>query len=40
MPLLKGKKNTGVNIRELMSTGRSQRQAVAIALRIARMKKK
>lgn len=36
MPLLKGKKNIGRNIRELKVTGRPQAQAVAIALDVAR----
>lgn len=36
-PLRKGKKNSDVsaNIRELMDSGRSQKQSVAIALRVA-----
>jgi hypothetical protein len=40
MPLLKGKKNVGRNIKELMSTGRSRRQSIAIALNVAGMSKK
>ena len=32
MPLLKGKKNIGRNISELIRSGRSQRQSVAIAM--------
>ena len=36
MPLLKGKKNIGRNIQELKATGRPQKQAVAIALDVAR----
>ena len=40
MPLKKGKKNIGYNIRELMSTGRSQKQSVAIAMRVAGKSKK
>ena len=32
MPLLCGKNNVGKNIRELISSGRNQKQAVAIAL--------
>ena len=36
MPLLSGKKNIGKNIRELKGTGRPQKQAVAIALDVAR----
>jgi len=35
MPLLKGKGNIGRNIRELEGTGRSRKQSVAIALRVA-----
>jgi hypothetical protein len=35
MPLLKGKKNVGKNIKELESTGRPQKQAIAIALNVA-----
>ena len=40
MPLKKGVKNIGANIRELMATGRSQKQSVAIALRVAGKSKK
>jgi len=40
MPLKKGKKNIGYNIRELMSTGRSYKQSVAIALKKANVQKK
>jgi hypothetical protein len=40
MPLLKGKKNIGANIRELMETGRTQKQSIAIALRVANVRKK
>lgn len=36
MPLLPGKKNVGRNIKELESSGRPQKQAVAIALDTAR----
>lgn len=36
MPLTKGKKNVGRNIKELESTGRPHKQAVAIALDVAR----
>ena len=36
MPLLKGKKNIGKNIKELKDSGRPQKQAVAIALDVAR----
>jgi hypothetical protein len=39
MPLKKGKKNIGANIKELKASGRSQKQAVAIALDKARKKK-
>ena len=35
MPLKKGKKNIGTNIRELETTGRSYRQSLAIALKVA-----
>lgn len=40
MPLKKGKRNISANIRELMHTGRSQKQSVAIAMRVAGMMKK
>lgn len=40
MPLLKGKKNIGKNIEELERTGRSYRQSLAIALKVANVKKK
>lgn len=40
MPLKKGRKNIGANIAELIGTGRSQKQAVAIALRVAGVRKK
>ena len=33
MPLLKGKKNIGKNIKELQKSGKSHKQAVAIALK-------
>ena len=36
MPLPTGKKNIGKNIEELKSTGRPQKQAIAIALDVAR----
>ena len=39
MPLLKGKKNIGKNIKELQSSGRPHKQAVAIALDVARKRK-
>lgn len=39
MPLLKGKKNIGRNISELMHTGRPKRQAIAIAMSVAGQKK-
>ena len=36
MPLLKGKKNIGHNIKEEEKIGKSKKQAVAIALNVAR----
>ncbi|MBE3091475.1 MAG: hypothetical protein IMZ42_04040 [Candidatus Atribacteria bacterium] len=36
MPLLKGKKNIGKNIKTEMAHGKPQKQAVAIALDVAR----
>src|SRR5581483_4165756 len=36
MPLLPGKPNIGANIKELMATGRPQKQAIAISLENAR----
>lgn len=39
MPLKSGKKNIGYNIKELESTGRPHKQAVAIALNKADNKK-
>ena len=39
MPLPGGKKNIGKNIKELVSTGRPKKQAIAIALDNARRKK-
>lgn len=36
MPLLKGKKNIGKNIKTEESAGKPKRQAVAIALNVAR----
>ena len=35
MPLLKGKKNIGADIKELEATGRPRKQSIAIALRVA-----
>lgn len=40
MPLYKGKKNIGKNIKTEMAHGKSQKQAVAIAMSVARKKKK
>jgi hypothetical protein len=40
MPLKKGKSHISENIRELMETGRSQKQSVAIALKVAKEKKR
>lgn len=43
MPLLKGRKNIGKNIEELEEHGtrkRSKKQIVAIALHVAKVKKK
>ena len=40
MPLKKGKKNIGKNIGELMRSGRSQRQSIAIAMSEAGLEKK
>lgn len=39
MPLLKGKKNVGHNIRVLRGEGRPEKQAIAIALRKAGVKR-
>lgn len=36
MPLLKGKKNIGKNIRKEIESGKSRKQAIAIALDVAR----
>lgn len=36
MPLLKGKKNIGKNIKTEMAHGKPKKQAIAIALNIAR----
>jgi hypothetical protein len=35
MPLKKGPQNIGKNIQEIMSTGRSRAQAIAISLQVA-----
>ena len=40
MPLKKGKKNIGKNIAKLREEGKSQTQAVAIALNVAKRKKR
>ena len=40
MPLKSGKKNIGKNIKELESTGRGYEQALAIALKTAKVKRK
>ena len=40
MPLKKGVKNIGENIKELMEHGKSQNQAIAISLKVAGVKKK
>lgn len=40
MPLKKGKKAVGSNIRKLMHEGRPQKQAIAIAFAVSRRKKK
>lgn len=40
MPLPKGKKNVSKNIKKLISEGRSQPQAVAIALSVNKPKNK
>lgn len=39
MPLKKGKKNIGKNIRTEMKHGKSRKQAIAIALSVAKVKK-
>ncbi len=36
MPLLKGKKNIGRNIKEEEKSGKSAKQSIAIALNVAR----
>ena len=38
MPLLKGKKNIGKNIKREIASGKSRKQAIAIALSFARRK--
>ena len=38
MPLLKGKKNVGKNIKKEITQGKTHKQAVAIALAVARKK--
>jgi len=40
MPLKRGKKNIGANLKRLKKEGYGRRQAVAIALRVARGKKR
>lgn len=40
MPLLKGKKNIGHNVKEEEKAGKKKSQAVAIALNVANVKKK
>ena len=40
MPLLGGKKNIGKNIKTEMAHGKPRRQAIAIAMSVARRKKK
>jgi hypothetical protein len=40
MPLLKGKKNVGTNIKTEMAAGKPQKQAIAIAMNVAKKKKK
>lgn len=40
MPLLKGKKNIGKNIKTEIAHGRSRKQAIAIALNVSRKKRK
>lgn len=40
MPLLKGKKNIGKNIKTEMAHGKPHKQAIAIALSVAKRKKK
>jgi len=40
MPLGKGKKNIGKNIKKEMESGKSKAQAIAIALSVAKQSKK
>ena len=40
MPLLKGKKNVGANIKTEEAAGKPKKQAIAIALRVAGVPKK
>jgi hypothetical protein len=40
MPLLKGKKNIGKNIKTEMKAGKPRKQAIAIALNTAKISKK
>lgn len=40
MPLLKGKKNIGKNIKTEIAHGKPKKQAIAIALSVAKRKKK
>ena len=40
MPLLKGKKNIGKNIKKELASGKSKKQAIAIALSVAGKKNK
>lgn len=40
MPLLKGKKNIGKNIKKEMQSGKSRKQSIAIALSVAKKSKK
>ncbi len=40
MPLLKGKKNIGKNIKEMEKSGHPVKQSIAAALNVANVKKK
>lgn len=40
MPLLKGRKNIGKNIRTEMAHGKPKKQAIAIAMNMAGMRRK